>query len=383
MDSLSTGGAERSLVTLLNQIHERYEIDLYLFRTGGEFQNQLPPSIRVLNPPPEYEAFNKPFLKSCRELLSHGHPVFFFYRCLLSLRRKIKKSSGREWSAWPLMSKVLPAIPEHYDTAVGYLEKQSVYFAIDKVQADKKIGWIHTDYKNLKDIKFDHQYYLKLDRIVAVSKPCADAFLNCFPNLDDKITVFENLIDTDKIKAMAEEPFELVKQPDTVYIATVARLIPEKGIDSAINACKILLKLGYPVRWLVAGDGPERPQLEELIRRLHIKREFSLLGTLRNPYALMKNCDLYVQPSKVEGFGLTVVEALTLNKPVIAFDIPAFRSLIENERNGLLMKNNCQSLVKGIMKLIDNRKLYDELSANADSRIKDINQQLFALDGIL
>lgn len=63
-----------------------------------------------------------------------------------------------------------------------------------------------------------------------------------------------------------------------------------------------------------------------------------LLGRKDNPYPYMKNCELYIQPSRHEGFGLTLFEARLLKQTVIATKLPAFKEQIIDRENGLLVK---------------------------------------------
>ena len=66
-------------------------------------------------------------------------------------------------------------INKKYDVAIGYLEKNPIYFCIDKVKANKKIGFIHNDYDKLgMDPTIDKKYFKKLDNIVTVSEECAN-----------------------------------------------------------------------------------------------------------------------------------------------------------------------------------------------------------------
>ena len=70
----------------------------------------------------------------------------------------------------------------------------------------------------------------------------------------------------------------------------------------------------------------------------------------------MKECDIYVQPSRFEGYGITVAEAKALRKPIVATNIPEFEEQIVNEKTGLLVKDN-EGMVKAIERIINNKEL--------------------------
>ena len=96
---------------------------------------------------------------------------------------KTEKNRARcEQRVWKYISKSLKNINKKYDIAIGYLEKNPIYFCIDKVNAKKKIGFIHNDYDKLgMDPNIDSKYFAKLDYIVTVSEECANILKQKFP----------------------------------------------------------------------------------------------------------------------------------------------------------------------------------------------------------
>ena len=82
----------------------------------------------------------------------------------------------------------------------------------------------------------------------------------------------------------------------------------------------------------------------------------------------MKNCTLYVQPSRHEGFGLTLFEARLLKRPVIATNLPAFQEQIIDRKNGLLVdQNNYYSLAKNIRLVLEDQNFMDKIKSYIDS----------------
>ena len=100
------------------------------------------------------------------------------------------------------------------------------------------------------------------------------------------------------------------------------------------------------------------------------------MGVKNNPYPYIKKCDIYVQPSIQEGFGLTVQEAKILAKPIVATDISAFREQITDGENGILTERDSESMAKAIAKLIDNKKLIEKLTDNLSSYHFDIENEM-------
>ena len=135
---------------------------------------------------------------------------------------------------------------------------------------------------------------------------------------------------------MSEEPISnFNKDPNTLYLVSVGRLTPQKGFDTAIGICKELIDTGQNVKWYIVGEGEQRKELEKKIVENNLENNFILVGADVNPYRWIKMCDVYVQPSRFEGYGITVAEAKTMNKKIVASDIPEFEELLGDYSNGI------------------------------------------------
>ena len=97
--------------------------------------------------------------------------------------RLIKDVSEREQYTWRHVAPSIEIVDKEYDAAIGFLEKTSIYFCIEKVRARKKIGWVHNDYDKLgMNPHFDRPYFELLNNIVTVSEECANVFKRRFPD---------------------------------------------------------------------------------------------------------------------------------------------------------------------------------------------------------
>ena len=128
-------------------------------------------------------------------------------------------------------------------------------------------------------------------------------------------------------------------------------MIKEKGIDIAIECCEVLVKRGIQLEWIVVGEGSERENLQQLINERNLNDRFKLIGSRANPYPYIKKCDIYVQPSRYEGFGITLAEAKVLRKPIVASNIPEFIEQIENGITGVIYKD-IQEMINSIENLV-------------------------------
>lgn len=383
MESLGIGGAEKSLVTILSKLdYSKYDIDLFLFHQKGEFLELLPKEVKLLNIPEDFKSFVENPRTSIKILVKKKKIKLLLYKLIelfnLSLNRFILK---KEYIGWNLIKRSVIPINKEYDVAVGFLEKKSIYFTIDKVKAKRKIGWIHTDYKKIKfNYKLDNKYLNELDKVIAVSEPCKTSLMDIFPIIKEKIDVIPNMISNELIIKMANEKItDFNFRNNKVIICTVGRLTEAKGYDMAIQCCEKLVKRGLDFKWIVIGEGSERGKLEKIINEKKLKNTFILLGSRNNPYPYMKNCDIYVQPSRWEGFGITVAEAKVLNKPIICSSIPEFEEQIENNESGLIYKE-IDEMEKYLDILISDRKLANKLSKNLSNVNMSNNRELKKLE---
>ena len=154
---------------------------------------------------------------------------------------------------------------------------------------------------------------------------------------------------------------------DGVRILTIGRLAYQKGYDMAIEAAKILKDKNIKFKWYVIGEGSLKDELRELVKNNGLEKEFIFMGTFVNPYPFIKQCDIYCQPSRFEGFGLAIAEARLLNKPVVATNFEIVHDQITNNVNGLISDMNSESIAKSLMELINDK----DLSYRIIEKLKD------------
>lgn len=391
MYSLNIGGAERSLIGLLELFnYQDYDVELFLYRHEGEFLNLIPREVKVLPPILEYTTIERPI----KNVFKEGHFLLACIRILAKLKTKIinigqinKDGTYKQMQyTWYYSVPFLPKIKKQYDVAISFLGPH--YFILDKVRADVKIGWNHTDYFTIvnPDKNLDVKMWESLDYIVNVSRDCEESFLKVFPNLRHKMRIIENIISSEFVREQAKQNIK-DEMPDdsSLKICSVGRLSDAKGFDLAILACKKLLQLGYNIKWYIVGYGGEEETLKQVINENNMEERFILLGKKINPYPYIKDCDIYCQPSRYEGKAVTVREAQILGKPVVITNFPTAKSQLREGFDGLITPLSIDGLVKGISELIDNKDLRERLSNNTqqiDYSNKNEIENLYTLFGI-
>ena len=141
---------------------------------------------------------------------------------------------------------------------------------------------------------------------------------------------------------------------DGIRILTIGRHVHLKGYDMAIDAAKLLKESGVNFRWYSIGEGELTNQLKKQVKDSGLEKEFIFLGTFTNPYPFVKQCDIYCQPSRFEGFGMAIAEAKILNKPIVVTNFDIVYDQIDNEINGIIADMNSDDISRAIIKFINN-----------------------------
>ncbi len=362
INNLNCGGAEKALISLLETMdYSMYNVDLFLFKHEGLFFNKIPKQVNLLAEPYEYQYFDMSIKTAIKDSIKKGRTDIAISRVCAGYIFNVEKNRARcEQRVWKYISRSLKAINKRYDVAIGYLEKNPVYFCIDKVKANKKIGFIHNDYDKLgMDPEVDLQYFEKLDTIVTVSEKCANVLKQRFPMYKQKVHVMHNIVSPNVIHKMSLESSSFNERG--IKLVSVGRLNYQKGFEMAIEACKYLIDSGIDVKWYVIGEGEERFNLEQKIKKNHLDKIFILLGMKENPYPYIKEADIYVQPSRFEGKSIAIDEAKILHKPIVVTKFSTVTDQIQNEDNGLIVDMDAQSIFEGIKRLIDDKELRENM----------------------
>jgi len=363
MNNLNCGGAEKSLLSLLQTIdYSKYDVDLFLFKHEGIFMSKLPKQVNMLEEPYHYRYFDMSIKTALMDCLKNGKFSVALFRLLAGYIFYTEKNAARrEQRVWKYLSYTMPALSGTYDAAIGYLEKNPVYFGIEKVKAKKKIGYIHNDYNKLQmDSNIDNKYFEYLDHLVTVSDICGEVLEQRFPQFKRKVEVVQNIVSPTLIHQMSLESSNVYNNKSTT-ILSIGRLNQQKGFEMAVEACKKLVEIGYDIRWYVIGEGEERSKLELMINEYQLSDHFYLIGIKDNPYPYIREADIYVQPSRFEGKSIAIDEAKILNKPIVVTNFTTAKDQITHYENGLIVEMNSTAISEGIIEVMESEALRDSL----------------------
>ena len=357
---LEVGGVERSLISMLNNFdYDNNKVDLMLYSHTGEFMDLIPKSPNLLEENKKYKTFRM----SIAQTIKKGEILIGLSRLLARYKSKGNGIAQMQY-IWEYSLPFLPKNHKKYDMAISFLWPH--YYVAEKVDANMKIAWIHTDYSIIDtDIEMDLKIWNKYDYIAAVSQDCKKSFLKKYPQLKDKVMVIENITSPDFVKRLANEEIDELKEDKYFKVLSVGRYCEAKGFDNAIKAMKVLKDRGYEdIKWYIVGYGSDEAMLKELIKENNLEDSFILLGKRNNPYPYMKKCDLYAQPSRYEGKAVTVTEAQILGKPIMLTNYATANSQVRNGIDGYITELSIDGIADGIEKLYKDKKLRDLLANN-------------------
>ncbi|MBF1201344.1 MAG: glycosyltransferase [Fusobacterium periodonticum] len=322
IDSLETGGAEKLLVDIVNALYETKDYEIHILtklKSNSYFFNLIKDKIKY-------------------DFLLEKKSEDFFSKTRDSILKKInfKKFSDK------------------VDIIIDFLDGDFFSY-IKNIKNKKKIVWLHSSYKNLLIRKKNIDEKLKnYDKILVIADDMEKELLEVRKDLKN-ICKFDNFVDYQEIDKKLNEELKIDFDFNQKYFLTVCRLNEEqKDLKTLIEAFSIYKG---DEKLVIAGDGPDRKMLEDLCIEKNLKDKVIFLGMINNPFIFMKNSQAFILSSKVEGFGLVLVEALYCGAKVISSDCPTGPSqiLLNGEAGELFEVSNIDELLNKL-EIIHNKE---------------------------
>lgn len=368
MHYLELGGAEISLIGLLQALdYSRYEVDLFIHRHQGELMQFIPKEVNLLPEIPAYACIESPI----KETLIKGKigVAYGRLRAKWRARKYLPKDPLKpQHSVFQYIAQeVEPYLPSlnkygEYDLAISFLQPHN--YVLSKVKAKKKACWIHTDYTKVEfDADAELPIWASYDHIVSISPDVTKSFLQVFPSVKSKIVEIENILSSDFVRRRADEKnvsAEMFKKNGIVNVLSVGRFTDAKNYDNVPDICRRIRKKGIDLRWYIIGFGND-VLIRQKIQETRMEDYVIILGKRSNPYPYIKECDIYVQPSRYEGKSVTVREAQMLCKPVVITEYPTAKSQIQHGVDGIIVLMNNEGCAKGIVDFIKDVNLQQQI----------------------
>lgn len=235
----------------------------------------------------------------------------------------------------------------------------------------------HNTHNKRRDSKFfkllDRLIYSRIDKIVSISK---DVDVNIKEHLgsgfEAKVSLIPNGVDLHAIKsAMSYPKFDLGFNESDILVLQVSSFRWQKDQATLIKALK---SLPSEYKLLLAGDGPLREEMENLVKELELTGRVQFLGNRPDIPNLLKTADVIVLSSKHEGLSLASIEAMASGQPFVASDVPGLREIVKDY--GLLFEQgNAKELSDNILSLENNSELKEDIVKSCQRRAEEFDIQ--------
>lgn len=372
--TLDLGGTTTFSINLVNELSKNYDITLAYTKDEASKLPEISPKIKTV-------AFHTTSQKKTLLVLAkHG---WLHHVLKIKLRKHNQISPMDSIQKISYASAEATELPEvllkHYDIAISTAEFYCNNVVALKIHADKKIAWIHPDYRVLKaDITFDRKILDQFNWIAVVSEENRKTLCSIIPDYRKKVIYVPNLLNKKTLVKKSEVmPDEYQNIGEKHVLVTVCRLDnSSKRLDRAVQICKALKNNGEKFRWFIVGDGPDSESLKAEIKRNKIKDQITLLGKKTNPYPYVRYADLFVLTSQYEGRPISVDEALMLGCPVIVSNYGSAREQVKAEY-GTVIENTDDTFTEEFCKVLDWEKIKKQREYIEDNDVLEYIQKQF------
>lgn len=355
---LNLGGAQKALISALNAIdYSENEITLYVRKERLELLTRVNPNVTSI-------IINKDKTKYYRKPYAI---IFFFVSKINELLKRSNKTIDEKLTNFIVKKQIEFEKRNYfykdtcYDVAISYIQGYTAKSVAENINAKRKLMFYHDSTDSLHELHVElMQHY---DQIYCVSKGAQQSIQGFYPQFADKIDYLQNYVDAESVCNKACEYLPDYPQ-DKLIICSCGRITPVKGFDLAVEAAEILKQQGLDFKWYIVGDGVDRKRIEQLITDKHLSEVIEITGLQENPYPYIKHCDIYVQPSYEESYGLTLIEAQILQKLIVSTATLGAKDIINNGIDGVLANTTADSVAQMIVKLLQYKPLQKTILNN-------------------
>ena len=352
---LNLGGVQKALISALNAIdYSENDVVLYIRKNRTDLIESVNKNVSKI-------IINKDNTKYYRKP----------YSLLLLIKLSIAKLFGKNTSEINkrlndyIVDLQMKYEKEHYfsddtiyDVAISYIQSHTAKFVSENIKAKKKVMFYHGSTDEFHEI--NEAIMSDYEKIYCVSKGALASISKWYPEFSEKMDYIENYVDYESIKRNAQE-FKPDYPENKLILCSCGRITPVKGYDLAVEAAEILKANNIDFKWYFVGDGTDRAKIEDMIASKNLSDNIVITGLKDNPHPYVKNCDIYVQPSYEESFGLTIYEAMILNKIVVTTSTVGAQEIVTNEGDGIIADISSKSIAQKIQYVLENEKLENKI----------------------
>jgi len=281
---------------------------------------------------------------SCSSKICSSSAIFKLYFFFLKAKPDVVHCRGAEANFHGLLAAWLARVPVRIAEEIGIPSHGKTAKII--------FGFVYT---------FAH-------RIVAISDSVKTWLVKSGEVKEQRVVRIYNPVDLDIVN---NEP-DIYPKSNKFKIGFVGRLEKVKNPLSLIEAVRILNDKGVPIELYLVGDGSLKGACESLVSKLKLNSKVKIIGYSPDPCSYVSRCDLYVQPSLSEGFGLALVEAMGCGVPVLATAVGGAPEIITHNVTGWLVEDSSpSSLANAIYNIWINREGLAEVGKKGFESVKN------------
>lgn len=212
----------------------------------------------------------------------------------------------------------------------------------------------------------------KADKLIACSNSIKRHLIDNYNVRENRIEVIANMVDQNQYEksestVLTKNEFQISE--NKFVIGFVGRLnYLEKGIDTLLLALKDLIQINDNIKLIIVGDGIDVSKIQEFIKSYKLNAK--IVPSVKNVFPYYKLMNILIVPSKIEPFGIVIIEAGIMEVPVVASNVDGIPELIMHEENGLLFESgNVEELKKQIIRIYNDRKFGEKLAENLHKKV--------------
>ena len=321
MPSLTGGGAERVMLTIVKHIDREKFIPIFvLMKKEGRFLHvleTLPKDVEVID----------------LDANQARYAIFKIAKAIRAIKPDIV------FSTLGYLNLLIAIIRPFYSKKIKFISRESNTVSVENKQENypKLFDWL---YKNV---------YNNFDLIITQSKYMRDDLVENFGTKKDKTAIIYNPVDIENILKKSQESENGLFPKDKINLIAAGRLAPQKGFDVLVES---MSQLEDKFHLTILGEGDDEEALKEQIKRLKLEDKITLSGFAQNPYTYFKHSDLFILSSRYEGLPNVILEANVCGTACVAFDTPGGTAeVIQDGKSGILVKEfNPTALANAIKK---------------------------------
>lgn len=360
--SFRGGGAERTMINLANGLCESHsrrgievKVSLLVVNDSGDYRDEVNHRVRV------YSLFRSRALWSFFGLVQYYNVE----------RPDVVISS------MPHLN-VLATLARKFSTSCPKIivSERNTYSELRK----------HGSFKDRFLHVFVKRSYLSAEAIVAVSEGVADDLCVQFSFERKDVDVIYNPVVSDHIFERLAGDLDPRISHDLImskFIIAMGSLEERKGFDTLIRAFYAVTKTDDAVNLVILGEGSKRRELESLIARLRLQTRVSMPGFVTNPFPILKNAQVFVLSSVVEGLPNVLIQAMACGVPVVATDCPSGpQEILEGGKWGCLVPvGDANSMASAILEQLGGA--FPRLPVEQRARFFSVDRAVNAYEGLI